>query len=174
MSKIITISGKAQHGKTTSAEIIKSVLTHKNKTAIIFNYGDILKFICKDYFDWNEKKDEHGRQLLQYVGTDYIRKYDKDFFVNIGINIIKVVFRDYDYILVADCRFPNEINALKKKFNNVITLKVFREDYENNLTEEQQQHPSETSLDTYLFDYIIIAKNIRELNEKLINFCEKI
>jgi hypothetical protein len=174
LSKIITISGKAQHGKTTSAEIIKTILTDKNKTAIIFNYGDILKFICKDYFGWNGKKDEHGRRLLQYVGTDFIRIYDRDFFVNIGIYILKVVFRSYDYVIVADCRFPNEINGLKEKFNDVITLKVFREDYESNLTEEQQQHPSETSLDTYLFDYIIIAENIHELIEKLIDFCEKI
>jgi hypothetical protein len=61
---------------------------------------------------------------------------------------------NWNYILIPDCRFPNEITAMKNKFDT-FALRVNRIDFESDLTDEQKQHISETALDNYDFDYVI-------------------
>ena len=72
--KVITISGKAQNGKDTTARLLKDVLEDDGNTVLIAHYADLLKYICKQFFGWDGNKDEQGRHTLQYVGTDVIRK----------------------------------------------------------------------------------------------------
>ena len=73
MDKILLVSAKAQHGKDSVAEIAKEQLELKGKKVLICHYADLLKYICKTFFDWDGNKDDKGRTLLQYVGTDVIR-----------------------------------------------------------------------------------------------------
>ncbi len=61
----------------------------------------------------------------------------------------------FDYYLISDVRFENEIDVLKNAGFNVITLRVERIGYKSELNEKQQKHASETSLDNYNFDYYI-------------------
>ena len=63
--KVITISGYAQAGKDLSAQLIKEKMALRGKKVLILHYGDYLKFIAKEYFGWDGKKDEKGRTLLQ-------------------------------------------------------------------------------------------------------------
>ena len=70
MKKIILISGKAQNGKDTVADILMEQLEGKS---IKLAYADYLKLICRKYFGWNGEKDVKGRSTLQFVGTDLIR-----------------------------------------------------------------------------------------------------
>ena len=70
--RIIAISGHAQNGKDTTANIIKKHLEERGDKVLIVHYADLLKFICTKYFDWDGQKDEKGRHLLQYIGTDII------------------------------------------------------------------------------------------------------
>lgn len=72
--KIISISGKAQSGKDTTAALLKEVLETDGYTVLIAHYADLLKYICKTFFGWNGVKDEAGRQMLQYIGTDSARR----------------------------------------------------------------------------------------------------
>ena len=58
--KVICISGKAQHGKDTTAAILKELLEADGKSVKIAHFADLLKFICKTYFDWDGQKDERG------------------------------------------------------------------------------------------------------------------
>ena len=81
MAKIILISGKGEHGKTTTARIISNKLEENGKRVAIVPFASYLKFVCKEYFGWDGKKDEKGRQTLQYVGTDVVRRKDPDFWV---------------------------------------------------------------------------------------------
>ena len=65
MKKVICLSGKAQAGKDTSAEIIRKLLLGYGERVLIIHYADLLKFMCKQLFHWNGEKDERGRHLLQ-------------------------------------------------------------------------------------------------------------
>ena len=153
--KIICISGKAEHGKTTTAKIMQTILQERGYRVLVTNYAGVLKFICTAFFDWDGKKDETGRHLLQYVGTDVVRKQDPDFWVNFMKSVLKLFNGEWDYVLIDDVRFQNEIEGLQDTFD-VITLRVNRPMYENNLTDDQRKHPSETALDDYTFDYTLI------------------
>ena len=155
--KVICISGKAQHGKDTTANIIKEKLTHCNYQArvLIVHYADLLKYICKSYFGWNGKKDEYGRQLLQHVGTDIIRKQKPSFWVDFVVNILQFFKDEWDYVIIPDCRFPNEISTIVDNGFDTIHIRVVRDGYVGALTEEQKQHLSETALDDIKPDYYI-------------------
>lgn len=153
--KIICISGKAQHGKDTTASFMKEALQKRGERVLITHYGDLLKYICKAFFDWDGEKDEHGRQLLQYVGTDVIRTQVPDFWVSFLGVIFELFYDQWDYVLIPDARFPNEIDFMKKKAGT-FHLRVIRESFSSPLTEEQMRHLSETALDNTVPDYFIM------------------
>lgn len=153
--KVICISGKAMNGKDTSAAFIKDALEGDENAVLITHYADLLKHICRSFFDWNGEKDEIGRHILQYVGTDIIRAQQPNFWVDFLISVLKLFKDEWDYVLIPDCRFPNEIDAMREAGFDVITLRIIRPNFETPLTEEQQQHPSEVSLDNYSFDYTV-------------------
>ena len=168
---VIPISGKAGHGKDTVAELIRLRLESDGKSVLVTHYADLLKYICRTFFGWNGEKDEAGRRLLQVVGTDIIRKEEPDFWVAFVIKIL-TMFRGYwDYVLIPDCRFPNEITYLREAGLQTLHVSVFRPNYEGNLTEEQKQHPSETALDDTEPDVLIINDGtIEQLSEDVVKF----
>lgn len=180
--KIITLSAKARHGKDFTASILQALLLREGKKVLICHYADLLKYICKTFFGWNGEKDEKGRSILQYVGTDVVREKEPDYWVDFLISIFKLFSYEWDYVLIPDTRFPNEINKLKKAGFDVTSIRINRPNFDNGLTEEQKNHPSETALDDYDFDYYIsndgtvkglavevnkILKNIKEEHEGL-------
>ena len=77
--KVICISAKAQHGKDTSAAILKEIYEANGKRVLITHYADLLKYICKNFFGWNGEKDDYGRTLLQQVGTNIVCAKQPDF-----------------------------------------------------------------------------------------------
>jgi hypothetical protein len=154
--KIITFSGKAQHGKDTTAKYVKETLQSYGKKVVILHFADYLKYVCKEYFNWNGIKDEEGRTILQKVGTDLARKNNPDIWVNVVSDFILAFKTEFDYFLVPDCRFPNEIDLLKEKYYEVYSIFVERSEFNNGLTELQKSHPSETALDDYQFDITLI------------------
>ena len=147
--KIYAISGKAQHGKDTFANILYEELTNQGHRVLLIHYADLLKFICKSLFNWNGQKDEKGRQILQYVGTDVVRNKRPDYWVQFVVDMIELFGDNWDYVLIPDTRFLNEIDVLKENFNNVKHIRVIRPNFESTLTDEQKKHPSETALDDY-------------------------
>ena len=149
--KIICISGKARSGKDTIAGILRSLFEKDKQKVLVVHYADLLKFIASNYAGWDTVKDEYGRTLLQYLGTDIVRKEKEDFWVNFvaqAINFTSPIVK-YDYIIIPDCRFPNEIDYWLDNDYEVYWLEVFREQ-ESNLTENQKNHASEIGLDTYI------------------------
>ena len=56
-------------------------------------------------------------------------------------------------MIIPDTRFPNEIDLIKSAYDNVDFIKVVRPGFDNGLTEEQKNHPSETALDDIEADY---------------------
>ena len=51
--KVVCISGKAQHGKDTTAGMMKTVLESMGHTVLIAHYGDLVKYVCRTFFGWN-------------------------------------------------------------------------------------------------------------------------
>jgi len=160
---IISLSGKARHGKDSTVKIIQDKLESQNKKCLHMAYGNLVKYICKEYFNWNGQKDEKGRTILQQIGTNKIRSKEPNFWVDFIINLLNVIGEDYDYILISDCRFLNEIQRYMEEGYYIITIYVERLNFDNGLTEEQKNHPSETALNDYEFDYYLEAKNLNEL-----------
>ena len=165
--KVICISGKAQHGKDTTAGYLKEFLEARGKKVLIAHYGDLVKYVCKTFFDWDGQKDEAGRTLLQKVGTDVVRAKDPDYWVNFICEMLWFFYDEWDYVLIPDCRFPNEIDYIDKRFADVTHVRVVRDNpnWTSPLTEEQQKHLSETALDNWYHHGTIMVHNREGLDE---------
>lgn len=153
--KVILISGKARHGKDTTAGFLKDALEADGNSVLVAHYGDLVKYVCEKFFDWNGEKDEVGRTILQKVGTDAIRSQDPDYWVSFIVDILKFFPEEWDYVLIPDCRFPNEVNYITNAGFHTVHLRVVRDGFISPLTPEQQAHPSETALDNADADYYI-------------------
>lgn len=151
---VICISGKAQHGKDTAAGILKECLEERGDKVLVTHYADLLKYICRTYFGWDGNKDEHGRQILQYVGTDVIRKKAPDYWVDFIAGFLELFNDEWDWVLIPDTRFQNEVDVMRERFG-AMHLRVVRPNFISSLTKEQQNHPSEIALDDYFPDYYI-------------------
>jgi hypothetical protein len=152
--KIFLVSGKAQHGKDTFANILHEDLEERGFRVLTTHYADLLKYICKTFFNWNGEKDEKGRQILQYVGTDVVRKECPDYWVHFIIDILNLFGDNWDYVIIPDTRFPNEIDAIKEYYPTAEHIRVIRPEFVSSLTAEQLAHPSEVALDNVVPDYI--------------------
>lgn len=167
--KVIAISGKARHGKDTSARFLKEKLVSKGYRVLIIHYGDLVKHVSKVVYDWNGIKDETGRSILQKVGTDIVRRKEPDFWVKHVIEVINLFKDEFDYALIPDARFPNEIDIPRVAFkchpDSFTHIRVIRPNFDNGLTEEQKRHPSETALDEYDVKRTYILLNDGTLND---------
>ena len=153
--QLIVISGHAQHGKDTVGQIMKTKLERDGHSVLITHYADLLKFICQSYFGWDGEKNEYGRSLMQHVGTDIIRRQDKNFWVDFIAKILSWFRSNWEYVIIPDCRFENEIYRFVEQGFNVIHIRVQRDHAPQTLTAEQANHPSETELDNVNPDYLI-------------------
>ena len=114
------------------------------------------------------------RSLLQKIGTDLFRN---QLHPNTWVN---ATFADYqnDNWIITDVRFPNELEAIKKR--NGITIRINRGLVERTGKMIQEpEHISETALDNAKFDYVIendctiddLIEKVREIliKENIIN-----
>ena len=161
--KVICISGKARHGKDTLANYLEDGMQFWHKRVLIAHYADLVKYVCKTFFGWDGVKDERGRTLLQYVGTDRVRAVSPDYWADFVVNILSMFKDEWDYVIIPDTRFPNEVELLKHYGFDVSLVRVVRPDFDSGLTEEQKQHPSETALDDYVYDYIVENTSLGDL-----------
>ena len=95
-----------------SSELINGVLK---------NIKMYLSFLWSD-FGWNGIKDEKGRQLLQWLGTDVSRKTYPDTWVDMVAALLKGIKTLYDYVIIPDVRFPNEIDKMYDDFDCVASV----------------------------------------------------
>lgn len=159
---VVTVSGKAGSGKDTFAEKLSSELIGAGRSVLIMHFADLLKYILKAYFSWDGKKDEHGRDLLQTVGTDIIRKADENFFARFVLEFLLILGVNWDYVIIPDARFENEIQAMKDRFNTT-TIVLSRDSYCTSMTNKALDHESEHGLDGYHFDITIHDEKLESL-----------
>ena len=174
---IYVISGKARHGKDTVAIDIKEIYEKKGLKVINLAYGSYIKEYAKKISNWDGNEETKPRELLQELGTDIIRKQiDHDFFVRRLCEDILVYSYYFDIITISDARFPNELEWPKKKFDNVISIKVIRDNYDSVLSEKEQKHLTEVALDEYnSYDYVIHNDGtLDDLKEKVSDVVRKV
>lgn len=156
--KIYIISGKAKSGKDTVSKMI--VDYYKEKKCKKVSYAYYLKEYIKNIFDWDGSEEAKPRDLLQSIGIDLLKnKIDDKFLINRIIEDIEVYSYFYDVIIITDARLIEEVEIPKNKFKTAVAIRV-NNCSDNNLTNEQQQHITETDLDNYNgFDYVIENNN---------------
>lgn len=152
--KVICISGYAGAGKDTAGKIFADELSERGYRTKITHYADLLKYVLKEFFDWDGKKDKNGRNLLQVIGNDKIRKQNPDFWVDFLITVAKALPENTDYLIIPDARYPNEIEKWKENGIPVRHVRITTT-RPSSLTEEQKKHYSETALDGYPYDELI-------------------
>ena len=170
MKKIILISGKAEHGKDTLAEYLKERLEEKGQTVVIDRFAKYIKGYLKDYYNWDGKeKNEFVRSKLQVLGTEMIKEKlnFKSFHAKRLCEDFQIVQDDFDYFIVPDTRFRDEVHMFKALFpDDVVTTRVIRLGHESKLTEEQLNHKSETDLDKHKFDSVIFHQSLDSLYDE--------
>lgn len=166
-NKIIAFAGRKQSGKTTCSEFVQQLgngILKPFNTTKIYNFADPLKQdICINIlgltqdqcYGTDEQKNElvdcywqdkqlSAREVMQMVGTDMFRAMQKNVWSEATIRKIR---KDSPPLaIVADCRFPNEVDAIKNAGGFVI--KLTRNPYNSD-------HSSETALDEENFDHSI-------------------
>ncbi len=162
--KIIAFAGRKQSGKTTCCEFVKNIFETSNHSGDcrVYNFADPLKQMCIDVFglDYHQcygtddnknelvnckwpdnNKNMTAREVLQYVGTDVFRKMQHNVWADATVRLIEK--ENPTLALIADCRFPNEVEAIKNAGG--IVIKLNRDTYNST-------HASEVSLDKERYD----------------------
>lgn len=161
MTKIIAFAGRKQSGKTTCAEFVSSIFLKNNLgNTKIYNFADPLKQMCIDIlgltydqcYGTDQQKNElvncswdnkqlSAREVLQLVGTEMFRTMQHNVWADATLR--KINNDQYALSLIADCRFPNEVEAIKN--SGGIVIKLCRNLYSSD-------HASEIALDTENYD----------------------
>ena len=185
---IIGISGKAESGKDTAANMLKILYGNPNISYEDYNnknynkfadievihFADILKETAMTMCVLSEEDvyTQHGkkrkiewlgitvRELLQKLGTCIRQNIDEDFWVK----SLWAVVDNWNNVIIADVRFPNEVNSIKERGGIVIRL--------NRDKSRIDYHISETALDDYKEWDLVIDNN--STKEDLFNTLKKI
>jgi hypothetical protein len=141
MAKIIGIVGLIGAGKDTVADYLvnfhgfgRESFANSLKDAVSQVFGwdrDLLEGRTKESRDWREtrdewwtkrlKKDITPRYVLQYWGTEVIRKrfHDDMWVASLEYRLLNTK----NDIVITDCRFPNEIKAIRAAGGQVVRIK---------------------------------------------------
>jgi hypothetical protein len=141
MSQIIGIVGFIGSGKDTVADYLVNFHRFKResfanslKDAVSQVFGwdrELLEGRTQESREWRETKDEWWskrlkrditpRYVLQYWGTEVIRKgFHDDMWV---ASLEHRLLNTKNDIVITDCRFPNEINAIRAAGGKVVRIR---------------------------------------------------
>lgn len=169
---IIFFTGKARSGKNHVSCCLKKELEQQGYKVCELAFADLLKeYICTvfdlDLDELNRLKNdntvftENGltmREVLQRFGTELFRnRIDRDYWIKVLAK--RITKSNYDYYLVTDLRFPNELHAVTYCANYDTTGCAYRYRVVKILcTSNEQvgsQHLSENSFDEIHADVVI-------------------
>ena len=197
MTYILSFSGRKQSGKSTSADYITSLINeyhimlrenrHElNMSCKIYSFADPLKQdICINILGltydqcygsdddkntmtdlWWDGVQLTARQAMEIIGTKIFRALKTNVWVDATINKIKK--ENVDLAIISDCRFPNEVEAVKN--SGGLNIRLESDPFHSDAI-------SENSLDQDVYDWSnfdLIIKNskmtIEEKNKEILRF----
>jgi hypothetical protein len=188
---IIAFAGRKQSGKTTCSEFVQKYFNgviEPFNSAKIYNFADPLKQdICinilglTEYqcYGTDDQKNElvdcywdnkqlTAREVMQMVGTDMFRVMQKNVWSSATIR--KIQNDKPKLAIIADCRFPNEVDAVKDAGG--IVIKLTRNPHNSDHTSEIALDPN--NFDQSNFDLVVDNRNISidEQNTSLMLFLQ--
>lgn len=187
---IIAFAGRKQSGKSSGAEFLKKeyykIFKHDSEYEYqVYSFADMLKKVCVEILGldprqcygedeyknqlvncrWNGKQ-LSAREVMQIIGTEWFRTMQPNVWADATIR--KIQKDRPDLSIIDDCRFPNEVEAIKKAGGVVIKL---------NRNLYHSEHISEKSLDEEVYDqsnFDLVINNqemsIDEKNDIIRNF----
>ena len=167
---IYLLSGKARNGKDTIAGFLKKFYEADGKKVIYSRAGKYIRYYAIEMTGWDGSEETKPRDLLKELGTEVIRNKlnKKEMFIQRQLDDIEIYSYFYDAIIVPDIRLPREIDSVKEKFDNVVTIEVNRINFDSSLTGNQKKHITETAMDNYKdFDYIVTNDTLEKLEEDI-------
>lgn len=199
----IALIGKARAGKTTTANALKNLDYQqisfadpvKEATArmlttfeqyILFPQGtqyvapEQLPIVTVDNIQ-REKSHPAIRKLLQVVGTEIGREWFGPDTIWIDMLVEKIEKMDGP-LVIDDCRFPNEAEALKQQGFFLVKLQrdeidridalvgeLEEKGYDGEALERQLDaildHPSERAIDQIIPDIVVPSRDVQQLQE---------
>jgi len=174
---VVLFCGKAGVGKTTSAMFAKDYVNNKRfMTSDVFNFAYAVKECAKNFFGWNEVKDNWGRYLLQEIGK-FGRSINKNTWIYLLIK--KINDSKVDIVFIDDCRFPNELKMIKDLFKTYV-IRIEAPNREILKYTSAYDDPSETSLPSgpnKLYDITVwntgtieeLEKSIKEIVDNILD-----
>jgi hypothetical protein len=127
----------------------------KDNVAKQYGFATALKAHCRVAYGMTQKDPE----LLQLVGTNLYRRTKPSLWVDV---LMQTLDEDQPTIaLVTDMRFPNELEAVRKRGGLAIKVSRLHADLTPYVAPDRDpSHPSETALDGWSsWDYELVAKS---------------
>lgn len=184
---IVGINGLAQHGKDTSADMLKAYLALRGITCEIVPFAEPIKGLARYVFDMTDEdvntsagkkrviptaRGLTSRQIQQKIGTESFRdvffpEIWTDFFIRTAAK------SEADVIAIPDMRFDNEIDLVsafpETQGWNATTMKVFNP----NVDAQAPAHISEKPQPDEKFDTVIInSGTLEDLRDKVVSWAD--
>ena len=136
--KIFVIGGVARSGKSTLGNLIKEELKDYGYKPCVMQITSPLYNYAENYFNYDPNRDPKPREFLQKMGIEIIKeKLGKgDFLLNRLYEDIEILSNFFDAFIITDARMIHEFEGIKEKYDDVVTIKLERKDYDAKLTEE--------------------------------------
>ena len=165
--QVIGFTAKVGGGKDTAGMLITQALEEKGYRVTKLSFAKPLKDVCTMMFGWDRERLEHDfdykegdtlddgtpdpacealgmtrRVVMQKLGTEAMRNglHSDIWIIALRLSIMRGDYDDYDYGLLTDCRFLNELQFVRDLDGTLIQLK--RDGEQSTLT-DKTQHASE-------------------------------
>lgn len=166
--KIYVIGGKAKCGKNTFGEYLREELKDYGYKPCVMHITEPLYTYARNYFEWNGNDQDKPREFLQKMGIEIIREKlgKKDFLLNRLYEDIEILNNFFDTFIITDARLIEEFTSIKAKYDDVVTIKLERINYNPGLSAEEENHLTEKEIEGYEeFDYIIENRGFESLKD---------
>lgn len=201
--KVIGFSGKAGAGKDTAAQQLRLHLEEQGHTVTQLFFANSLKQVCALLFGWDydrlvsdyaykegntlddgspdpacEMLGMTRRVVMQKVGTECFRMglHPETWIIVLKLAIQRGDYDMYDYGLLTDCRFINELQFVKDMDGKII--RIVRGGEQSTLT-ASTDHASETEWETWTdWDAVInndidpdlsVEENLTQLKKQVVD-----
>ena len=164
--KIFVIGGKAKCGKNTFGEYLREELKNYGYNPCVMHITEPLYSYARNYFSWNGNDSSKPREFLQKMGIEIIRDKmgKKDFLLN-------RLYEDIEILI----NFSNEFISIKNKYDEAYTIKLVRNNYDDELKNDEANHVTETEISKIKgFDFVVENKGLLELESEAHNLVKRI